>query len=64
MDILEGLIRFLKGINLKYEKNKNSHLLNLKIKDEPTDIEGSVNVIINSDESTISANIGRSDKET
>ena len=64
MDILEGLVRFLKSINLKYEKNKDSHLLNLKIKDEPTDIEGGIDVTINGDGSTISANIGKSNKET
>jgi len=60
MDIIGNILKFLKGVNLKYEKNEDSHSIDLNLKDEPTTIEGSLSVKINKDkEPEISASLGK-----
>lgn len=59
MDILGSILRFLKSLNLKYEKNCDEHNVELNINDEATNLEGSLHINVGKDKkSEISAKLG------
>ena len=60
MEIISYLLKFLKSLNFKYEKNEDNHSLNLNLKEETTNLEGSLSVKVNKDkQSEISASLGK-----
>jgi hypothetical protein len=62
MDI-STILTFLKGINLKYEKSEDGkQSLDMNIKNDPTDLRGSLSVKFGDQRQTISANIGHKEK--
>jgi len=64
MDIVGNLLKFLKSLNFKYEKNEDNHSFDLNIKEETTNLEGSFRMKVNKDkQSEISAKLGKNKGE-
>lgn len=64
MDIITSLLNFLKGLNLKYEKNNDEHSFDLNIDDENTNLKGSLSVKLDKDKpAEVSAKFGENKEE-
>lgn len=64
MDIIGSILRILKSINLRYEKDCDDHSINLNLNDEPTNITGSLSMKVSKHKkSEISAKLGK-DEDT
>lgn len=64
MDIVGNLLKLLKSLNFKYEKNEDNHSLDLNLKEETTNLEGSLSVKVNKNkQSEISARLGKDEGE-